>query len=209
MIDLTLNTKDRDSFITKLYLKENSNKFVVRYASGRLDEQDFTVHNFNVMLYRMEEQFLEFKNDYIRNNLRIQGKYQLKKLVEALLAILGVYVTANLPIPGIIQGILIGILAIYSFLYQVEASRVINYGRATLGIVNLADKFMEMKDKFKIKITDPKSGEEEDWYLISLSGIEQINGLGHLNFLEDILTDETKELERQKTEDVLENRMCL
>lgn len=209
MIDLTLNTKDRDSFITKLYLKENSNKFVVRYASGRLDEQDFTVHNFNVMLYRMEEQFLEFKNDYIRNNLRIQGKYQLKKLVEALLAILGVYVTANLPIPGIIQGILIGILAIYSFLYQVEASRVINYGRATLGIVNLADKFMEMKEKFKIKITDPKSGEEEDWYLISLSGIEQINGLGHLNFLEDILTDETKELERQKTEDVLENRMCL
>ncbi len=209
MIDLTLNTKDRDSFITKLYLKENSNKFVVRYASGRLDEQDFTVHNFNVMLYRMEEQFLEFKNDYIRNNLRIQGKYQLKKLVEALLAILGVYVTANLPIPGIIQGILIGILAIYSFLYQVEASRVINYGRATLGIVNLADKFMEIKDKFKIKITDPKSGEEEDWYLISLSGIEQINGLGHLNFLEDILTDETKELERQKTEDVLENRMCL
>lgn len=209
MIDLTLNTKDRDSFITKLYLKENSNKFVVRYASGRLDEQDFTVHNFNVMLYRMEEQFLEFKNDYIRNNLRIQGKYQLKKLVEALLAILGVYVTANLPIPGIIQGILIGILAIYSFLYQVEASRVIDYGRATLGIVNLADKFMEMKDKFKIKITDPKSGEEEDWYLISLSGIEQINGLGHLNFLEDILTDETKELERQKTEDVLENRMCL
>lgn len=209
MIDLTLNTKDRDSFITKLYLKENSNKFIVRYASGRLDEQDFTVHNFNVMLYRMEEQFLEFKNDYIRNNLRIQGKYQLKKLVEALLAILGVYVTANLPIPGIIQGILIGILAIYSFLYQVEASRVINYGRATLGIVNLADKFMEMKDKFKIKITDPKSGEEEDWYLITLSGIEQINGLGHLNFLEDILTDETKELERKKTEDVLENRMCL
>lgn len=209
MIDLSLNTKDRDSFITKLYLKENSNKFVVRYASGRLDEQDFTVHNFNVMLYRMEEQFLEFKNDYIRNNLRIQGKYQLKKLVEALLAILGVYVTANLPIPGIIQGILIGILAIYSFLYQVEASRVINYGRATLGIVYLADKFMEMKEKFKIKITDPKSGEEEDWYLISLSGIEQINGLGHLNFLEDILTDETKELERQKTDDVFENRMCL
>lgn len=209
MIDLTLNTKDRDSFITKLYLKENSNKFVVRYASGRLDEQDFTVHNFNVMLYRMEEQFLEFKNDYIKNNLRIQGKYQLKKLVEALLAILGVYVTVNLPIPGIIQGILIGILAIYSFLYQVEASRVIDYGRVTLGIVNLADKFMEMKDKFKIKITDPKSGEEEDWYLITLSGIEQINGLGHLNFLEDILTDETKEFERQKTEDVLENRMCL
>lgn len=57
MIDLTLNTKDRDSFITKLYLKENSNKFVVRYASGRLDEQDFTVHNFNVMLYRMKNNF--------------------------------------------------------------------------------------------------------------------------------------------------------
>lgn len=49
----------------------------------------------------------------------------------------------------------------------------------------------------------------EDWYLITLSGIEQINGLGHSNFLDDILTDETKEFERQKTDDVLENRMCL
>lgn len=49
----------------------------------------------------------------------------------------------------------------------------------------------------------------EDWYLITLSGIEQIDGLGHSNFLEAILTDETKELERQKTEDVFENRMCL
>ena len=209
MIDLTLNEKDRDEFITNLYLKENSNKFIVRYASGRLDEQDFTVHNFNVMLYRMEEQFLEFKNDYIRNNLRIQGKYQLKKLVEALLAILGVYVTANLPIPGIIQGILIGILAIYSFLYQVETSRVIDYGRATLGIINLADKFMEMKDKFKISITDPKSGQEEEWYLFSLSGIEQLYGIEELNFLSEYITDDVKNSEREITENVLKRVMSM
>ena len=209
MIDLTLNEKDRDEFITNLYLKENSNKFIVRYASGRLDEQNFTVHNFNVMLYRMEEQFLEFKNDYIRNNLRIQGKYQLKKLVEALLAILGVYVTANLPIPGIIQGILIGILAIYSFLYQVETSRVIDYGRATLGIINLADKFMEMKDKFKISITDPKSGQEEEWYLFSLSGIEQLYGIEELNFLSEYITDDVKNSEREITENVLKRVMSM
>ena len=183
--------------------------YTVFFASGRKETYPFSIHNFQVELYRMEEQFLEFKNDYIRNNLRIQGKYQLKKLVEALLAILGVYVTANLPIPGIIQGILIGILAIYSFLYQVETSRVIDYGRATLVIINLADKFMEMKDKFKISITDPKSGQEEEWYLFSLSGIEQLYGIEELNFLSEYITDDVKNSEREITENVLRKVMSM
>lgn len=209
MIDLTLNEKDRDSFITNLYLKENSDKYIVKYASGRLEEQLFSVHNFNASLYRMEEQFLQFRDEYVRNNLRIQGKLEAKKLIEALVAILGVFVTINVPMPEIIQGIIIGILALYSILYQLEATSMVNYGRATNNIVKLASKFLEMKENFKIKITDPKTGNEEDWYLVTLSGIERISGFDHLDFLLDFLTDERKEAERKETEEVLSKRMCL
>lgn len=209
MIDLTLNDKDRDGFITQLFLKENTNKFIVRYASGRLKEQDFSIHNFNQTLYLMEEQFLKYREAYVKNNLRIQSKVQAKKLVEALIAILGVVVTVNMPIPEIVQGIIVGILALYTFLYQVEASHIIDYGRAGIEVVNTADKFLKMKDDFKITITDPKSGKDEEWYLVTLAGIERICGLGHLEFLSEVLTEERKNEERTETEEVLKKKMAL
>lgn len=209
MIDLTLNEKDRDGFITQLFLKENSDKFIVKYASGRLEEQDFSLHNFNQTLYLMEEQFLKYREAYVKNNLRIQSRVQVKKLVEALIAILGIVVTVNMPIPEIVQGIIVGILALYTFLYQVEASHIIDYGRASIEIVKTADKFLQMKDDFKITITDPKTGEDEDWYLVTLAGIEGICGLGHLKFLLETLTDEIKKEERAETERILNKRMAL
>lgn len=209
MIDLTLNDKDRDGFITQLFLKENTDKFIVKYASGRLEEQDFSIHNFNQTLYLMEEQFLKYREAYVKNNLRIQSKIQAKKLVEALIAILGIVVTVNMPIPEIVQGIIVGILALYTFLYQVEASRIIDYGRASIETVKTADKFLQMKDDFKITITDPKTGEDEDWYLVTLAGIERICGLGHLKFLSEMLTDEIKNEERAETERTLNKRMAL
>lgn len=209
MIDLTLNDKDRDGFITQLFLKENTDKFIVKYASGRLEEKDFSIHNFNQTLYLMEEQFLKYREAYVKNNLRIQSKVQAKKLVEALIAILGIVVTVNMQIPEIVQGIIVGILALYTFLYQVEASHIIDYGRASIEIVKTADKFLQMKDDFKITITDPKTGEDEDWYLVTLAGIERICGLGHLKFLSEILTDEIKNEERAETERTLNKRMAL
>ena len=209
MIDLTLNDKDRDGFITQLFLKENTDKFIVKYASGRLEEQDFSIHNFNQTLYLMEEQFLKYREAYVKNNLRIQSKIQAKKLVEALIAILGIVVTVNMPIPEIVQGIIVGILALYTFLYQVEASHIIDYGRASIETVKTADKFLQMKDDFKITITDPKTGEDEDWYLVTLAGIERICGLGHLKFLSEMLTDEIKNEERAETERILNKRMAL
>ena len=209
MIDLTLNEKDREGFITKLYLKPDSNKYIIKYASGRLEEMDFSVHNFNVSLLKMEEQFLEYREDYVKNVLRVQSKIQMKKLVEALIAILGIYMTVNTDLPGIIQGILIAVLTMYTFLYQSNRTHLINYGRSLINVVNISNKFLQMKDNFKIIINDPRTGQEEDWYLLSLSTIEQLYDAEHVDILSMMMTDEVKEKEKEETEIILGKRMCL
>lgn len=209
MIDLTLKEEDRDSFITKLYLKDDSNKYMIKYASGRIEELDFSISKFNQTLLLMEEQFKKFSEDFFMNNLRIQGRVEAKKLIEALLAMLGVYITVNLPMPELVQIVIVAILSLYSVLYQLEASSIVKYCRATNNIVNLAEKFLGMKDEFKIRITDSKTGNEEDWYLVTLSGIEHISGIGHLEFLSDYLTDDVRLKEKEITEEVLSLRNSL
>ena len=209
MIDLTLNEKDRDEFITNLYLKDGDSKYVVKHASGRIVEENFSIHNFNQRLYKMEEQYLQFREEYVKNNLKLQGKVQARKLIEALIAILGVFLSVNLPLPEIIQGIIVCLLSIYTFLYQVAYSKIINYSRTNVEVVRIADRFLEMKDKFRISITDPKSGQEEEWYLFSLSGIEQLYGIEELNFLSEYITDDVKNSEREITENVLKRVMSM
>ena len=209
MIDLTLNTKDRDSFITKLYLKEDSNSFIVRYASGRLEEQIFSIHNFNMMLHKMEEQFLQYREEYVKYNARLQSKMHAEKLIEALLGLLGVYFIANIPVPEFIKMLLAAILFLASLYFQTTRSHVINHCCDYLNTVNIASEFIEMKEKFKIKITDPVSGLEEDWYLLTLSGIEEIYSIAELKNLTKIITPEVVEGEKEKTQNELQRIMSL
>ena len=100
-------------------------------------------------------------------------------------------------------------MSIYSFLYQIATSKIINYSRTNVEVVRIADRFLEMKDKFRISITDPKSGQEEEWYLFSLSGIEQLYGIEELNFLSEYITDDVKNSEREITENVLKRVMSM
>lgn len=76
MIDLTTRTEDKDKFITKIYLKEDNPKYCVVYASGRTEEYDFTIHNFNATLLTMERQYHEYKEEFFYA--------QAKRLTKAL-----------------------------------------------------------------------------------------------------------------------------
>ncbi len=210
MIDLTLNEKDRDSFITKLYLKDGMEQFIVKYASGRLEEQDFSIHNFNVMLYKMEEQFLEYKDVYGRSLVKLQGRAHARKLIEAIMAIVGVYLTVNMAIPSFIQTMIVILLAGFTFMYQASYSKVSNICQNHLYTLFLADKFMEIKEKFKIQIHDKKTNQEEDWYLVSLSNVDELFGLAHLELLAAGLNEEdVKNQAKDQAEKMLNYRMSM
>ena len=56
MFDFTLREDDKDTYIVDVYMNDNGTYTVV-FASGREETFEFSIHNFQVELYRMEDQF--------------------------------------------------------------------------------------------------------------------------------------------------------
>ena len=65
MFDFTLNKEDKDSYIVDVRLNENET-YTVTYASGREETNPFTIHNYQVELFRMEGQFNEYNEEYVK-----------------------------------------------------------------------------------------------------------------------------------------------
>ena len=64
MFDLTLKEEDKDSYIVDVVMNGDGT-YTVSFASGREETFDFNIHNFQVELYRMEEQFSNYSKDYL------------------------------------------------------------------------------------------------------------------------------------------------
>ena len=67
MVDLSKYAEDKDSYILRTEINDDFTKFKVIYASGREEEFDFSIHNYQVYLYRMEDQFNRYSKCYKRN----------------------------------------------------------------------------------------------------------------------------------------------
>ena len=209
MIDITKNAEDKDKFILGVALKDDENKYVIKYASGRSENCDFTVSSLNQVLGLMEEQYLEYRDDYIKEILKENKRATMKQLIEALLAILGVYLSASMPLPNILKILIICVLVVSSMCYQKEQSEKVDYNRYAAGVILSADEFLKMKDNFKVRIVDPNTGLEEDWYLLTLSDIQAIVDPKLVGKIAKTITPDMKEEEEHNTTEILEKRMKL
>ena len=209
MIDITKNAEDKDKFILGVALKDDENKYVIKYASGRSENCDFTVSSLNHVLSLMEKQYLEYRDDYIKEILKENKRATMKQLIEALLAILGVYLSASMPLPNILKILIICVLVVSSICYQKEQSEKVDYNRYAAGVILSADEFLKMKDNFKVRIVDPNTGLEEDWYLLTLSDIQAIVDPKLVGKIAKTITPDMKEEEEHNTTEILEKRMKL
>ena len=83
MIDLTLKKEDKDSYITNVRLNED-HTYTVTYASGREETSPFSIHNYQVELYRMENSFKEHGDEYVK---RIWNNGPIRSYILGLLLV--------------------------------------------------------------------------------------------------------------------------
>ena len=79
MLDLSKYAKDKDSYIVRLEIDELFQNFKVIYASGREVIHGFSIHNYQVFIYKMEEQFQEYILAFIGSMIVI---YNLNKIAD-------------------------------------------------------------------------------------------------------------------------------
>ncbi len=215
MIDLTLDEKDKDNFILKVYFKEDSPNYFVQYASGREEQFVFSVHNINMVLYRMEGQYRQYRDDYVSRVLKVRFQAVLRKLIEALTALLGVVFTSALPIPSVCKFITAMIILVLSLYYQKRQTFIEKASNSSLNTIEIIDEYLKNKDQFKLTVVDPVTKKEEDWYLVTLSNIQEFFEANLLTKFGAVLTDEIKaeegdriSKELKKIYDCKENASC-
>lgn len=209
MIDLTTIEKDKDTFITKVYLKEESPTFCVKYASGRIEENAFTVHNLNAVLNVMETQYNAYKEEFFYKKAREANRAALDKLIEGLLAIIGVALTVSIDMSLVIKAIISIIIILYSIFYQKRKTIENAECGAAIDVLAITEAFLANKEKFKIRITDPVTNTEEDWYLLNLSDIELLENKREVALLGATITDEIRKEESENTTQTLRKKWNL
>lgn len=181
MIDLSKYAEDKDSYILRTEINEDFTKFKVVYASGRVEEFDFSIHNYQVYLYRMEEQFNRYSKCY-KNEIGMEFTKEMKSaMLWSLLDIVSMFVTTNLDVA-------IGFKIALAFIAVMHLLRNISkFGDARTRFEHQAmktavvDAYIQHKEEFAIDVKDPKNGQAEKWYVIDFNSLDQFNTVFELS----------------------------
>ncbi len=194
MIDLTTEKEDKSSYIVNVDLNDDET-YIVTYADGHTDVCQFSVHNFMVEMYKMEEQYEKYGKDYLE---RIYPNPGIRNsLIGLLLANNTLYFISIMK-----TGINIGngliftycmVLGLRTILKHVRNTKLYLEAKRKLAIINA---YMENKEQFKIKLDSSLTNEQEDWYLVNLSNIDDFKSIDALNaFMVDLKKSDVKDID--------------
>ena len=173
MLDLSKYAENKDSYIVSIAIDELFDKFKVTYASGRIEEHDFSIHNYQVYIYRMEEQYRLYKKDF-EKDLNEQFNEQLKKgLLANVVSMLGIVITCGFDINlaiKIIVGFLGGLIVVWNLKKVADKRKEVITEVEKLAMVEV---LMKHKNDIALNVIDPVSGREETWYMVDVNNVEQ------------------------------------
>lgn len=173
MLDLSKYAQDKDKYIVSVAIDELFDNFKVTYASGRIEEHDFSIHNYQVYIHRMEEQFHLYKKDF-EKDLNEQFNEEAKKcVITNVITMMGIAITCGFDIHLAIKIILsfIGALFVIYNLNKVADKRK--------KVISEADKaamvevLIQHKKDIELNVVNPVTGAEEKWYMVDVNNIEQ------------------------------------
>ena len=191
MEDITIREKDQKDYITRIELNDDVKSFKVIYADGHEETKEFTsVHNYNVYLHLMKDQFRRYEKDYTKFlHERIKDAL-FKGLVELVLSLEAIIITSRTMDTGLLQTAIIVLTVAFSLGYLGKKLKEISFAGNSLGYLNDVEKFISLQEKIKVPITDPVTGKEDYWYLGNLSDINYDSKVGLYEYYASSLEDE-------------------
>lgn len=191
MFDLTLNQEDKDTYIVDAVMNDDST-YTVKFASGREETYPFSIHNFQVELYRMEEQFEKYGKDYLEKIYPNGGmrSFLLGVMIAADIAYVKVIFDEGL---NFTRGWLLG-YALYMLLPRliphIKSRKLYKEAKKKIALMKL---YFENKEQFKVEVVNPNNGSSEDWYLVNLANIDSFETEKDFNNYLQSLTREEKQ----------------
>lgn len=175
MLDLSKYADNKDSYIVSIAIDELFDKFKVTYATGRIEEHDFSIHNYQVYLYRMEQQFNLYKKDF-EKDLNAQFNEEVKKcIITNVVTMMGIAITCGFDIHlaiKIILAFLGSMFVIYNLNKVADKRKEVMREADKAAMVEV---LMQHKEDIALNVVDPATGREEKWYMVDVNNIEQFH----------------------------------
>jgi hypothetical protein len=177
MLDLSKYAKDKDSYIVRLEIDELFQNFKVIYASGREEIHGFSIHNYQVFIYKMEEQFQEYKKEYERD-LNDQFNEDVKKrIIASVASMMGIAITCGFDIHLAIKIILAFIgsmIVIYNLNKIADKRSKLTKDAEKAAIIEV---LLQHKEDIALNVTDPGTGRKDKWYMIDINNVDQFSSV--------------------------------
>ena len=191
MLDLTLNSEDKDSYITNVKFNEEDGTYTVTYASGREETCPFSVHNYQVELFRMENQFNEYNEEYLT---RVWNNGPIRAfLLASMLVADAFYINYICNVgPNVVNILLLSMMVLQQVPRFIDFFQGLKKYLRAKKKVEIIKEYLGNKKQFSVPVLD-KNDKEEEWFLVDLGNIDQFKDVKELNDYVLTLTPEVKE----------------
>ena len=177
MVDLSKYSDNKDDYILRLEIDELFQNFNVVYASGRVETHEFSIHNYQVYIYRMEEQFDRYKKDYVED-LNNQFNEEVKKrIIASVISMMSVVITCGFDVHLAIKIILgfIGSMIVIRNLTKVADKRhELTKESDKAAIIEV---LLKHKEDIGLDVTDPGTGKKSRWYMVDINNVDQFQSI--------------------------------
>lgn len=196
MFDFTLREEDKDSYIVDVHINDDGT-YTVKCASGREETYDFSIHNFQVELYRMEDQFEQFSKGYLE---RVYPAGKMRTALLGMLLVVDVMTFKNMLEEGFtFSGVWCLAYGMYVLLGrgipQLKQRKLYVEAKKKLAVLK---RYFESREDLKVQVVNPNTNDNEDWYLVDLGNIDQFKSVKEYDKYLSSMTPEKKEEEAQK-----------
>ena len=190
MFDFTLKNDDKDSYIVDVHMNDDGT-YTVKFASGREENFQFSIHNFQVELYRMEEQFNNYEKGYLD---RVYPAGKMRTALLGMLLVVDIMAFKNMLEEGFtFSGVLCLAYGMYVLLNrgipQLKQRKLYVEAKKKIAVLK---KYFENREELKVQVINPYTEKEEDWYLIDLGNIDQFDDVKEYDEYVSGLTSERK-----------------
>lgn len=172
MIDFSKYAEDKDMYISRVEINEDFSKFKVIYASGREEEFEFSIHNYQVYLYRMEDQYHTYKRAF---NRELNERYN-KKIKETFFRVLfdiGCIVLAtNLDLGTLFNAIYITFIVIHSMIVLSGVKLKKRELEREAMKASMVELYLLHKEEFAVDVVNPQNNSVEKWYVVDLNTLD-------------------------------------
>ena len=197
---------EKEYFVVNVKLNEDGKTFVVFYADGHQEEHPFLVHNYNVYIYRMKHQFLDNREKFDDTLKFVRSMKIVEEFKTLLVSLAALIFTTNVPIPNSLKIIIISLIALHNIRRVLEILAELLLIKIKLIESAKTAEFVNIMENFRIDVTDPITGREEDWYLFNIGDVDINSNIEILKLFSLGMSDEFKKKESERITSLLKDK---